>query len=110
VDAHLLPHIVRHAESTHSPWRVDASELVDARLVVDLWWERDERDPQPLQADTLALLGAFVEASSHVRRRWADGVVEYDIATGMLDGDRVFATHGHLVTLRIRGPRGTPNA
>jgi hypothetical protein len=68
---------------------------VDARLVVDLWWERDERDPQPLQADTLALLGAFVE---------------YDIATGMLDGDRVFSTHGHLVTLRIRGPRGTPNA
>jgi hypothetical protein len=37
---------------------------VDGRLVVDLWWERDERDPQPLRADTLALLGAFVEAST----------------------------------------------
>ena len=42
----------------------------------------------------------------HIRQRRIGDSFEYDIATGVLEGDSVFAPHGHLVRLRVRPKAG----
>ncbi|GAA3135606.1 hypothetical protein [Streptosporangium carneum] len=101
-DAHLLPHLRRACERPDSPWRLTGARLADDGVyVVDL---------QPLASttevaarelsvrDAVRLLATIAETSFFVRQVDETTV---DCVTGMHDGDGPFATHGHLIRLRL---------
>ena len=78
--------------ATDGPW-----------LLVRAAWTGDGRLGE-LRADAYALLGSFAEVETFVRQRSDPGarLVVFECATG-LTGE-VFAPHGHLVRLEVRGP------
>jgi hypothetical protein len=99
-EAHLLPHVERLC--TERGWRLDAADVVDAVLRVEVSAPRGSvLSPQEA---AFALLGTFAEASTHVVERSADVGRDVEIlaTTGMLEGDGVFAPHGHSVQIRVR--------
>jgi hypothetical protein len=78
-------------------------EVVDDVLEVDLRvdWDDEARAPR---VGAYGLIGAFAEPSTYVReRRGPDGEVFLDVVTGVLPGDSHFASHGHLVRVRLIG-------
>jgi hypothetical protein len=103
-DAHLLPHIMANA-GEGSPLRVAAVRVEDTTLVVELTWRERHGDWAQLVSDVYALIGSFAEHSTHVRQVVGGGRVEFAVTTGMLDGDGVFAAHGHTARLLVSGPR-----
>ena len=48
-----------------------------------------------------ALIGTFAEPATLVRQLRQDR--DYVVVTGVLEGDSVFAPHGHTVLLRVGG-------
>jgi hypothetical protein len=103
-DAHLLPHIMANA-GEDSSLRVADARIEDTTLVVELTWRERHGDWRQLVADVYALIGSFAEHSTHVRQTQGGGRVEFQVTTGMLDGDGVFTAHGHTVRLLVSGPR-----
>jgi hypothetical protein len=78
-------------------------EVVDDVLEVDLRvdWDDEARAPR---VGAYGLIGAFAEPSTHVReRRGSHGEVVLDVVTGVLPDDSQFASHGHLVRVRLLG-------
>ncbi len=104
-EAHLLPHIRRVVESPESPYDLALWEIVDDVLVVDLVRKRPGIRGDDMEV-VLAIVGGFAEPATHIRQRRIGDSFEYDIATGVLEGDSVFAPHGHLVRLRVRPKAG----
>jgi hypothetical protein len=103
-DAHLLPHIAAAVDHAPALWRLVYTEDEVNRYVIDLEWRRRGGNMRDLVADTYALIGRIAETHTHVTERKGTTTVEFDITTGMLDGDGQFAPHGHVVTLRVAGP------
>jgi hypothetical protein len=92
-EAHLLPHIRAAAERAGVP--IASISIADGILEVGI-----DATPSRLHPRELALLvvASFAEASTHVREV-APG--DFEVVTGMLEGDGAFAPHGHVVRLRI---------
>ena len=103
-EAHLLPHISAECEREGSPWRLIEISSDGARLVVTLEWRQDANPPRNLTMDSFALLGRMAESNTHVREEKVDGVTEFQVTTGMLDGDSEFRGHGHTLRFRIMRP------
>ena len=101
-DAHLLPHVRRACERS-GRFRVLDERGDGALYTVTLEWSPEDATRAGLREDVFAVIGAFAEASTHVRQRVLDEAVEFDVTTGMLPDETPFATHGHLVRLRIVG-------
>ena len=79
-------------------------EAVDAVLEVDIRVpDRDE--PRAPRIAAYGLIGSFAEGSTHVREIRVDGDAVLDVVTGVMPGDSAFATHGHLVRVRILDDR-----
>jgi hypothetical protein len=100
--AHLLPHIARTCAAAGDLSVVKTEIGEDGVLDVTLDWQPGDDSP-PLRNRVFEVIGSFAESSTHVEQRAADGTVEYDVVTGMLDGQTPFLTHGHLVRFRIVG-------
>ena len=96
-DAHLLPHIRRFCEGS-DVLRLDDWSIEDGVLVLDL---SSERSGGERHAAVYALIGTFAEPATLVRQLRQDR--EYVVVTGVLEGDSVFAPHGHTVHLRVGG-------
>ena len=94
---HLLPHVRRLCDERG--WTVSA-EVEDGVLVlgVELPSGTDRRE---LRVAGYALVGTFSEESTHVEQREPDSAVELDVVTGMPDGWKHLAPHGHTVRLRV---------
>lgn len=103
-DGHLLPHLRRACEDATSPWTLVETEFRDGVYGVALAWSRPAPRLKSLRADVLALLGTIAESTTFVRQRFTADGIEYDVSTGMLEGDSAFAAHGHLLRFRIGGP------
>jgi hypothetical protein len=43
------------------------------------------------------------ETASYVRQRRGEGLLTFEVATGIVGDDASFATHGHVLFLRISG-------
>ncbi|MEV7005387.1 hypothetical protein [Streptosporangium sp. NPDC051022] len=106
-DVHLLPRLRQVADGPDSPWRITGAHLTDDSVyVVDLapasgadGADRTDGAARGLpMGDVLRLLSTIAEAAFFARQI-DDRTV--DCAMGMLDGDGVFATHGHLIRLRL---------
>ena len=99
-ESHLLPHLRSYCEEPTSPFR-----LLDARLHGNGVYEVELESADFTQADclpirrVLPMLAAIAETTLAVRQI-DEATVEY--VTGTLDNDSPYATHGHLVRLRIR--------
>ena len=98
-DQHLLPHVRRFCEAS-DVLHLDDSSIEDGVLVLDLtatgvdnWRERREA--------VHALIGTFAEPATLVRELAQDR--DFVVVTGVLEGDTVFAPHGHTVLLRVGG-------
>lgn len=96
-DLHLLPHIRR--ASADRGWTVRRAEVVEAVLEVDVL-APDARSPT---VAAFLLLGTFAESSTHVVTTTQDVGREIAVTatTGVLEGDSVFAPHGHVVRIRV---------
>jgi hypothetical protein len=99
-ESHLLPHVERLCHERG--WRLDRAGVVDAVLEVDVAAARTPTATP--RSVAFALLGTFAEASTHVVEESADVGRDVQIlaTTGMLEGDGVFAPHGHAVRIRVR--------
>jgi hypothetical protein len=89
---HLLPHVVEAAERLGVT--VLRGDVVAGVLEIDVGIAGAAR--RDIRAVVYSLIGAFAEASTHVRE--TDGA--FEVVTGMLSGDGEFATHGHLARIR----------
>jgi hypothetical protein len=99
-DAHLLPHVRRLC--TERGWELARADVVDAVLEVDVLAPATTvRSPREA---AFSLLGTFSEASTHVVERSPDvgRDVQLLVTTGMLEGDGVFAPHGHTARITVR--------
>jgi hypothetical protein len=103
-DHHLLPHLRAACAEPKSPWTLGSASLGgDGVYRVDLTWEQSNGSLRQLRADVFALVGRIAEATTHVRQCAGEGTIEFQVVTGMLDGDSAFAGHGHLLLLRVTG-------
>ena len=102
---HLLPRLAERCADAGSSWTLNGARLSDDGVyLVDLTWA-GAGNAAALRADAFALIGCVAESATHVRQIVTGSAIDYRIVTGMLDGDSPFAAHGHLLTLRITGPR-----
>ena len=96
---HLLPHLQEAVVREGSPWRlISAESSADGRYVIDVQWVGDWPSAYDLRTSVFALVGAIAESSTHVRQL-SDR--EFEIPTGMLEGDSGWRAHGHVLLLRI---------
>jgi hypothetical protein len=96
-EAHLLPHIRRMCEG--SPLRLVQAEVAgDGVLVVELRWEGGDESHWP---EVWKVIGSFAESASYLHQRSENGADVFDVVTGMLARDTVFAPHGHTVRIRV---------
>ena len=114
-DAHLLPHLRQACERL--PLELDhvRSEEAGAYLV-SLRLTGARGDVRAAREAAFGLIGAIAESATYVRqRRNGAGDVDraepgddvlFEVATGMLAPDTAFASHGHVLALRIRGVFG----
>ena len=98
-ELHLLPHIRGACASPESPWRLRDAALEGSVFVVEL--EHDDAAPAELRRHVFELVGVFAESSTHVHERATDDGVEFDVVTGLAEGQSRFVPHGHLVRLRV---------
>lgn len=98
--AHLGPSCTAAAEMLGV--EIARLEVVDDVLEIDI--RKPARDePRAPRIVAYGLIGAFAEGATHVRETREDGAVVLDVVTGVLPGDSVFATHGHLARVRLLG-------
>ena len=103
-ELHLLPHIESACESL--PLRVVGSSVGDdASFDVELRWTGEPRRQADVRAAVYAVLGGFAELSTYVRqsRGAEDGMVVFEVVTGILDGESRWSPHGHTLRLTVSG-------
>ncbi len=98
-DAHLLPHLEKVCSEDGSPWRNVRARLVDGGVYeVEVDHAGGEAGDQMLIRDAMRLLSVVAESSFHVRQVDPTTI---ECVTGTLDGDGSYASHGHLIRLRV---------
>jgi len=104
-EAHLLPHLERACAVQGSPLELESAEaLPDAAYELRLRWLGRRGDLRAARAAAFALIGVIAESATYVRQRDPVGdELLFEVATGMLDEDTEFATHGHTLLLRVTG-------
>jgi hypothetical protein len=98
-EAHLAPSIRAVAESM----AVDLARLeaIDDILEVDIRLPEGSGATAQM-AVAFAIVGSFAEMTTHIRQNGAmPGGVDLLVVTGMLPEGGAFATHGHLVRVRV---------
>lgn len=103
-ETHLLPHLEHACESL--PFRIlDARTSADGVYDVQLGWTGDGGGVGVIRAAMFALLGSVAEPSSYIRQRRTDGVLTFDVVTGIVD-ETPFEPHGHTLRLSVAAPHG----
>ena len=100
-----VAHLGARCRTTAEALGLDVVRLgaIDDVLELDVR-PRDRRDRGARRIAAFALVGAFAEGSTHIRERREGDSFVLDVVTGVLPGDGVFATHGHVARIRIFGP------
>lgn len=112
-EAHLMPALERAlADGSLGLELLEAHSGPDAEFVVELGWNGEPGDSRALRAAAFALIGTVAESATYVRQRreaggdvdggQAAGELRFEVATGMLAPDTAFASHGHVLILRLR--------
>jgi hypothetical protein len=101
---HLLPGLRSVIDAPGSAWTLVETSFREGVFEVVLEWLRREPSLRLLRADAHTLIGSIAEGTTFVRQVIAGDAVEYQAATGLLDGDTPFRGHGHVLRLRVIGP------
>ena len=98
-EAHLGSHLTSAA--AQAGLEVRRLEAVDAVLEIDVAGPAGT-DWRVTRIAAFGLIGAIAEGSTHIREAapGRDGL-DLVVLTGVLPGDTTFATHGHLVRIRV---------
>ncbi len=98
-EAHLGSHLISAA--AQAGLAVRRLETVDAVLEIDVAGPAGT-DWRETRIAAFGLIGAIAEGSTHIREAvpGRDGL-DLVVLTGVLPGDTGFATHGHLVRIRV---------
>ena len=105
-EAHLLPHLEAACRDTASVFRIDRAWSDDEVFVVDLTPREADLSIGQLRHAAVTLAASIAEESTHVLQRRVGEVLEFEIATGTSPADASFASHGHLVRLRVHRAAG----
>lgn len=100
-EAHLLPGLRERIEISGlslDEARADPDGTLTLRLASSTKLSRRE-----IRQSVWSILGGAAELSSHVNETTADGVVRFDIVTGIPPGGH-FATHGHTLRVEVMQP------
>jgi len=111
-EAHLLPHLVTAAEAGPVRIRRAATEA-DGTFVVELdWVEKQEATRRAVRMALFDLVATVAETLTVVHEPPAARGFELEVLTGVLDGEGVFAGHGHTIRLAVAVPDGasTPSS
>ena len=100
---HLLPQLQREVESPGVPWRLIDHLVANAVFVVTLEWTRRDGTLQDLRRDAFALVGSIAKQVTNVAQYVRIDRIEFDVVTGVLEGDSRFYRHGHMVRLQVTG-------
>ena len=102
-ELHLSPHLRAWLEHEDA-LTLDGVEVDDdGAYVLDLTWQGRMGDMAGVRAAAYALIGQVAETASYVRQRRGEGLLTFEVATGIVGDDASFATHGHVLFLRISG-------
>jgi hypothetical protein len=105
-DRHLLPNLIAQLDPARpglalTSWRID-----DGALVLTL--SRPESlSARETRSAIFRLLGSVAESATFIREFVEAGSRRYEICTGTLAGDGPFASHGHVLSIVVRGPGGS---
>lgn len=102
-DHHLQPRLQEACVGADSPWTLDSYLPTAEAYVVTVSWNRPNGALRDLRADAFALIGTIAESVTFVHQTRSPTAVEYRIVTGMLADDGPFASHGHVILLRVEG-------
>jgi hypothetical protein len=100
---HLLPQLRRELESPGSPWRLIDHLVANAVFTVTLEWARRDGTLQELRRDAFVLVGTVAKQVTHVAQYVRIDRIEFDVVTGVLEGESRFRRHGHMLRLQVTG-------
>ena len=99
-ELHLLPHLVEACRRSDAVFTLGSSTVdADGALVVELHRRNSSAGVGEIRAAVVALVGQVAETVTYIRQ-YRDPL-RFEVVTGIAPDDRRFATHGHLLTLRI---------
>lgn len=117
-EAHLLPRLERWCARPESQLRVlRTMTLPNGCFEISLEWSGEKANVAAVRAACFGLVGSIAESATYMRQRLPPpgaeidhgGVgaqVVFELATGMLDNDTSFSSHGHSLRLRVLGAFG----
>jgi hypothetical protein len=100
---HLLPNLQRELAEPSSPWRLVDDVVISAVYTLTLAWGRSDGTIEQLRRDVFALVGAVAQTTTHVSQRIESARIEFDVVTGVLEGDSKFRPHGHMLRFKVVG-------
>lgn len=99
-EVHLLPHMREACADDDSFFSLESSESdAEGAFVVTLRRRDASTDQRQVRAAIFALVGAIAETATYIRQEPAS--LAFEVVTGIPSGDGAFATHGHLLVLRV---------
>jgi hypothetical protein len=100
---HLLPALERELNAPGSPWRLVDHVVANAIFVVTVEWTRRDGTLQELRRDAHALFGCVAKPVTHVAQQVRLDQIEFEVVTGVLEGESRFQRHGHMLRLKVAG-------
>ena len=98
---HLLPHLRAACEPANSTFALASSQIdQDGAFVVEVRPRDQSLGLGQIRAAVLCLIGQIAETGTYIRQRRES--LSFEVLTGVV-GDSPFASHGHLLVLRIIG-------
>ena len=99
-ELHLVPHLVEACRRPDAAFTLGSSTVdADGGLLVELNPRNASAGVGEIRAAAVALIGQVAETVTYIRQ-YRDPL-RFEVVTGIAPDDGPFATHGHLLTLRI---------
>ena len=103
---HLLPHIEAACKRDGSPWRLESSATGEnGEYLINLRWLGPAGALGQIRSAIFELVGHIAEPATYIRQRRPlgepDGSVAFEVVTGSLSGDGIFAPHGHAIRIGV---------
>ena len=100
-EIHLLPHLRAVCEQANSMFALESSQVdQDGAFVIEVRPRDQSLGLAQIRAAVLCLIGQIAETGTYIRQRHEP--LSFEVLTGVV-GDSPFASHGHLLILRILG-------
>jgi hypothetical protein len=111
-EAHLLPNMSAWITAIGTNLELVSTAVgTDGSFEVEVRWLGRPRDLRSVRAQVFGLVGQVAESATYIRQRGSGAAdlddprdadtVSFEVATGTLDEDTTFASHGHVVLIKV---------